>query len=678
MGGRRLTFDVQELLLELGDPRAAGDRPGGPARRRGGQGRGHVGENNHHQPLQRPGFVELLETHIHELRAAVRPDLESAQHHAFLFPERLLEAIRQFVAQTFAGHGKNVQVGLAGGGFQVFARPSADVEQVALITDQHGGGGILLHNQLLRQRLKTGRRPARGTRLETGRRPGGKGRGKRNRLRPQDGFFPPVGSRGASHRGKKIGEIAHRLRAALKQDATGSQAVVKQRDQLFLHFRGKINQQVPAAQDVELGEGRVHDEILRRKNDHFANLFAHPVAVILLGEEPLEPCFRQVRGDVGQKEARAGLVNGVPVEVGGKDLDRDFSPGPERLHRLLEHDGQGIGFFAGGAAGHPRAQRLTGRTAREQRGQGVLAQVFPGRGVAEKVCHSDQQFLEEQIQFLRVLLQVADIGRHLADLVKAHAALDPAIECVPLVEGKVVAGVVSQQDDHLSQRAQTLVFRPYFRSRDERGTLQVGQDFPRQFRRRSHDVRQPGVNRAARHGFEFCRRRFLHQHHPGLFLDGAQPERAVGTHAGENHVNAVVLPVLRQGAEEKINGQAQPARRHRFEQVQHPVQDGHVLVRRDEVNTVRSYRGLIPDLHDAHVGGALQQLVHDSLVRRVQVLDDDKRHAAALGHAPQELFQGFESAGGGADADNRERNARRRGESFRTISLGGLLRSADR
>jgi hypothetical protein len=38
------------------------------------------------------------------------------------------------------------------------------------------------------------------------------------------------------------------------------------------------------------------------------------------------------------------------------------------------------------------------------------------------------------------------------------------------------------------------------------------------------------------------------------------------------------------------------------------------------------------------------------LARRIQVLDDDKRHAAVPRHVPQKLLQGFQSPGGGADA----------------------------
>ena len=57
------------------------------------------------------------------------------------------------------------------------------------------------------------------------------------------------------------------------------------------------------------------------------------------------------------------------------------------------------------------------------------------------------------------------------------------------------------------------------------------------------------------------------------------------------------------------------------------------------VNTIRSHLGCTPYLDNAHFGAALQQLVHDPPMRRVQVLDDDKGDPALLGHVPQKLFQ---------------------------------------
>ena len=79
--------------------------------------------------------------------------------------------------------------------------------------------------------------------------------------------------------------------------------------------------------------------------------------------------------------------------------------------------------------------------------------VSPSRRVAEEARHPDQQLLEEQLQFLGILLQIPDISRDLVDLMDAHAPLDPAIDGDVLVEGKVMAGVLAQQDQDLFEGA---------------------------------------------------------------------------------------------------------------------------------------------------------------------------------------------------------------------------------
>ena len=94
--------------------------------------------------------------------------------HAVL-PERFLEGAGQFVAQTFAGHGEEVPVGLAGGRFQVLARATADVEDVALVIDEHRRRGITLQDQLIRQGLET----ERWFRRRLFRRPAGQGPAER-------------------------------------------------------------------------------------------------------------------------------------------------------------------------------------------------------------------------------------------------------------------------------------------------------------------------------------------------------------------------------------------------------------------------------------------------------------------------------------------------------------------
>ena len=108
--------------------------------------------------------------------------------------------------------------------------------------------------------------------------------------------------------------------------------------------------------------------------------------------------------------------------------------------------------------------------------------------------------------------------------------------------------------------------------------------------------------------------------------------------------------------------------------MQDSVQDGQVLVRRDHINAVRLDPGAVLDLADLHGGNALEQFRQDALVRRVQVLDDDKGHAAAHRHIFQEQFQDLQPPGGSADADDGEWAAAR---AARVVRLRGRRLSGD-
>jgi hypothetical protein len=66
--------------------------------------------------------------------------------------------------------------------------------------------------------------------------------------------------------------------------------------------------------------------------------------------------------------------------------------------------------------------------------------------------------------------------------------------------------------------------------------------------------------------------------------------------------------------------------------MQNAMQDGHILVRRNDIDVVRQNRSAILNLNDFHAGVALEQFRHDAFTRRIKVLDDDKCHAAVLGH----------------------------------------------
>ena len=109
---------------------------------------------------------------------------------------------------------------------------------------------------------------------------------------------------------------------------------MKQRNQFLLHLCCQIDQQVAAAQNVQLGKRRFQDEILRREDHQLTNLLAHPVAVFLLGEESLQSGFRNVGGDIGRKDTLPRLFNRVLVQIGGEDLNRKLSLRLELFERF--------------------------------------------------------------------------------------------------------------------------------------------------------------------------------------------------------------------------------------------------------------------------------------------------------------------------------------------------------
>ena len=119
-----------------------------------------------------------------------------------------------------------------------------------------------------------------------------------------------------------MAEAADALGRAQDQEAAGVQGVVHQRQELLLRLDIDVDQEVPAAEDVQLRERRIDEDVLRRKDHQVADFFLDPVALALTHEEPRQPLGRHVRGDARGERALAGLLDGVMVDVGGKDLDR--------------------------------------------------------------------------------------------------------------------------------------------------------------------------------------------------------------------------------------------------------------------------------------------------------------------------------------------------------------------
>jgi hypothetical protein len=98
-----------------------------------------IGKNDHHQAPQRLRFLQALDHEVYELFAVAGFDFQSLEHHGAFLPECFLEGLGEFVAQVFPGHDEDIPIGLARGRLQEVAGSSADVKDVALFIDEHGG-----------------------------------------------------------------------------------------------------------------------------------------------------------------------------------------------------------------------------------------------------------------------------------------------------------------------------------------------------------------------------------------------------------------------------------------------------------------------------------------------------------------------------------------------------------
>ena len=125
-------------------------------------------------------------------------------------------------------------------------------------------------------------------------------------------------------------------------------------------------------------------------------------------------------------DAGAGVVNGIPINVCGEDVDLELCL--ERIHAFAEENGQGAGFFAGGASGNPD-------------GNGLLLNLNKDVGVAEEAGDADEEGTKQGVDFGWSEFEEAKVVFEASDRVDGHAPFDAAADGIALVLGKVVTVV---------------------------------------------------------------------------------------------------------------------------------------------------------------------------------------------------------------------------------------------
>src|SRR4029434_4333903 len=90
------------------------------------------------------------------------------------------------------------------------------------------------------------------------------------------------------------------------------------------------------------------------------------------------------------------------------------------------------------------AHPVVGAFVREQLGDNRPRQGRESLRIAEEVGHSNEQVLEEKLQFFGVLPETLDVGSHGVELQRLQAAMQAAVDRRLFVLAKIMAGLTAQ------------------------------------------------------------------------------------------------------------------------------------------------------------------------------------------------------------------------------------------
>jgi hypothetical protein len=90
---------------------------------------------------------------------------------------------------------------------------------------------------------------------------------------------------------------------------------------LPLDIAVEIDEQIAACHEVELGKGRVAQDVVRGKQDLFPERLADKVKTSRVGEELPQPRRRNIGQDGLEVPAGSRRFNGAFINVGGKYLN---------------------------------------------------------------------------------------------------------------------------------------------------------------------------------------------------------------------------------------------------------------------------------------------------------------------------------------------------------------------
>ena len=646
---RHLLLHGGELLLQR--------LPGGPVEARGpaaGRGRGGpVFLEEHHERL----LVRLSRLHREHDQVAGPAAAGAIDGHA-LPPHRggrlarLSERQAQRGGEAGAGHLEELALGLPRRRLEVGAGSPAELEHLQAVVDDHTGRAVV------RQHGAVGD-PGQGA-IGPRRRAVRIGWQARERERPRARREPEVARAGPAQeepailarRGEPPRHAGGALRAA-EEEVTGLvEAVVGRGQHAPLQRLAEVDEDVPAAQQVELGEWRVARDIVPDEDAQLAHGRADAPAALGSREEALQPILPQpVHRDVGV-EPRARRLDGLLAEVRAEDQDR--VRGDAAVEVLDERDGQRVDLLTGGAPHHPGADgRARGLVLQDLR-EGDPPQLVEAPFLPEERGDLDEQVVVQGLDLRGLVAQHLQIRGDVLHLADRHAPGQPALEGRRLVLAEIDAGGRPQQRHDLAHGGAGRGQRRRLAPGKVRVAGQPGQ-LGAERRQGQAEVDHACIERALGHPGKARRARVLREGDPALRPDRRQPGRPVGGGAGEDHPDGLPAALGRQRSQEEVDGEVRPVLGLlEGGELQRALLDRHLDAGRDDVHPVRLDPHALLGLGDLHGGGLGERVAEQAGPRGLEVLHQDERQAGVRRHVGEELPEGVEAAGRGAHADDGE------------------------
>ena len=243
-----------------------------------------------------------------------------------------------------------------------------------------------------------------------------------------------------------------RLRFPEHEHARGTQREVQVAQDALLGLRVEVDQRVAAHQQVQARDRRVVDQVVAPEDQRSAHVLAQRVALVDALEVAL-PQLRRHAFDLPAGELRlARRTERVLVDVGRVDLHALAVL--LRAEELREQHGDGHGLLARGAAGAPHPHGLVGRLGGQDLRQDLRLQVGPHGRIAEELRDVDEQRVEQQLELVRVDLEVVEVGAEVLAADRLHAPPEAPLEARLLVAGEVEA---ARSLEELQQRRERAV-----------------------------------------------------------------------------------------------------------------------------------------------------------------------------------------------------------------------------